>query len=752
MQLHPLTHVDQGTLLPVDDIVAQSLTQHLSKSWTNPRKRPSIPSNLFDNSQHDSTVSKLTDGAPHPQKRSRAIDWPLRSTDDSSTQPLNLRRANRMPPSPARKQIRVLRSRPSKFLEGSMNDRVSKKPPSIYTGEEDAMDRYHNPFSLDCADQDDGKLDYDAGIENTKPSGMYRFGKALVNAFNPVNVWQGINGIWKDKEGHNQPDKSILQDRKVKAERAYAELKKSGLQGTQPFSTRAASIDCSDVSGRRGQDRSSYSFMRDSSVDVDESHTSSIQRHGRPSYEGSEDFLIPPSFLVPRSAPSPQAEVNSGRKSSLSLSRPSFQSLKKVKSHMQIPSARRRAADVMPSSPKSKLGLGDVSGQGLRRQPSKKDIAKQKKLSRQVSDLEHKLEAARRELQLSRGHLPEVPKIPRLGRQPFKPGTLSSLPSESIMSSSMVIEQQGGLAGKASSPPKTRKEPATPRKSALKASIISSPQVTRQLSPSPIGTSTSSSGKKRKLIEDRFASESHKSTRISGDSDSDIGVMAKSGTHARKAQKIDTPSLSQDDADNSNQPLTKIPRAPHTSTPKTRVSGPPVPPLPTLLDPAKVDTKKILGMRSVRMDHLPFGSHLDDIVNLQKAYPSCSQKQIDQVLLSLSKVCQDAEQSATMQQRIVEQTGSVSPLRTSTLDNKLGPARLARVSSSPNRAHGNDLSIIEEAVTIDPTKDKNIPPLPISPIKTTQNLKIPNGLGAKNIDKPLPEIQKENYSWPEDVF
>ncbi|KAL9578170.1 MAG: hypothetical protein Q9212_005892 [Teloschistes hypoglaucus] len=749
LHLHPLTHTNQGTLLPVDDIVTQSLSQHLSKSWSNPRKRPSIPSDLFDIVQHDSTVSEVTNGPPHPQKRGRATEWPLRSTDESTPQPLNPRRANRVPSSPARKQFPRLRPRPSKFLEGSMNDRVSKKPPSIYTGEEDAMERYHNPFSSHGADQDDGKLDYDAGIENTKPSGMYRFGKALVKAFKPVNVWQGINGIWKDKEGQNQPDKTILQDRKIKAERAYAELKKSGFQGTQPFSTRAASIDCSEISGRTGLDQPSYSLPRGSSIDVDESHASSTLRGGRPSNAGSEDLLIPPPFRVPRPAPSPPSQVDGARKSSLSLSRPSFQSLKKVKSHIQLPASRRKASDVLPSSPKSKPGLGDVSGEGLRRQPSKKDIAKQKKLSRQVSDLEHKLEAARRELRLSRDQIPEVPKIPRSGRQPFKPGTLPSLPSESLMDSSRATEQQSGPAEKPSSPPKIRNASAAPMKSALKAPKMSSPQVSKQLKSNETSTATTSSAKKRKLIGGRVADESFESTRTSSDFDSDTGAAAKGSTHARKAQKIETPTVFQDVSPNSKQWPNKTPRASQISTPKTRS---PVPPLPTLLDAAKVDTEKLLGMRSVPMDHLPFGSHLDDIVNLQKAYPNCNQKQIDQFLLGFSRVRQDSEQSATILKHTVERSGSVSPLKTSKLDNNPGPTRAARMSSSPSKAHGNDLSTIEEAITVDPTNDKSIPPMPIISIKTSQNLKDSNGLKAKNIDKPLPEIQKENYAWPEDVF
>ncbi|KAL8690575.1 MAG: hypothetical protein Q9218_004009 [Villophora microphyllina] len=748
MQLYPLTNVYQSTHLPIDDIVTQSLTQHLSKSWSNPRKRPSIPSDLFDSAQNGSTLSEISNGAHHPQKRSRATEWPLTSTDESNAQPLNLRRANRVSQSPARKQSRVLRPRPSKFLEGSMNDRASKKPPSIYMGDDDdAMEPYHNQSS-----QDDDKVDYDAGIETIKPSGMYRFGRALVNAFNPVNVWQGINGIWKDKEGQNQPDKSLLQDRKVKAERAYAELKKNGFKGTQPFSTRAASIDSSDISRRRSQDQSSSSFIRDSGVDLDASHAPSDSKCVQPSNGGSEDLLIPRSSLEPRPVPSPQGQADGGRNSSLSLSRPSFQSLKKVKSHMQLPSARRKAADIVLSSPKIKLDLGNVNGQALRRQPSKKDIAKQKKLSKQVSDLEYRLEAARRELQLSRGQGPDVPKIPKSGRQPFKPGTLPSLPSESTMNAMQSTEQESEIGGKPPLVSKSRKETSTPRKSALKATTAKTPQATRQVGPNHNSTTPTSSGKKRKLSGGGAADRSYKPMGAISDSESDVGMVTRRMTRARKAHKVDEPLVLENVEAKSNQFLPQIPQGLHASMPRTGTSESSDVAPPASLDPAKIDTEKILAMRSVPMNHLPFGSHLDDIVNLQKALPNCNQKQIDQLLLSLSKVRQDSEQSAIIQRYVTQPSASVSPLKQSASDNKPFPTRTTRLSSSPNRAHGNELSTIEEAITVDPTRDKSIPPLPVSPVKTTQNLKNSNALRAKNIDKPLPEIQKENYSWPEDVF
>lgn len=74
---------------------------------------------------------------------------------------------------------------------------------------------------------------YDAGIESSKLSGMYRFGKAIASAFNP-SAWRGFNGIWKEKDKPAvDPGKALMDERQERAQKAYAELKKSGFKGTQ---------------------------------------------------------------------------------------------------------------------------------------------------------------------------------------------------------------------------------------------------------------------------------------------------------------------------------------------------------------------------------------------------------------------------------------------------------------------------------------------------------------------------------------
>ncbi|KAL8728231.1 MAG: hypothetical protein Q9166_005534 [cf. Caloplaca sp. 2 TL-2023] len=746
-----------------------------SKSRSNPKKRPST-SNLSGHpvaAQRGLVESNAANGADiYPQKKSRAADWPLRSTDESNNTVITHRRAHKPPRSPGQWHNHALRPRPSKFLEGSMNDRVSKKPPSIYLRDERVMEDYHDQASAHGFDSqastamDDDKNFYDAGIETAKPSGMYRFGKALASAFNPVNVWQGINGYWKIKEEKSHPDKTLLQERKIKAEQIYAEMKKDGFKGTRPFAYRGSSIDGSGFSERTSQDDSMKSSLHDSGVDFDEPYTLTMSSTKQPTPIGSEDVLIATSLLRSRRAASPIPEPEHGRKTSLTLPRPSFQGLKKVKSHIQLPSTKRKGADVpllfpgIPSEPRK--------GQTLNRQPSRKDLAKQRKLSKQVSDLESKLQVARRELEISRGQIPDVPKIPKSGRKPFKPGALPSLPSESLLKSTDVsVQAESDSEWKPSTSRKSREEKSTkvsfrpesdsewkpstarksheqtstPKKPAIKASTTKTPQSTgktKQLESAP-----TSSAKRRRSSSGRDRDKSYKPRQSTDNgSDSDWGVTAKTATRACKAQKTESSSAVDTEETKPQQP----PIGPHKGTrwptPTTQSTIPPVTTLVARFDPAKVDKEKLLAMRSVPKDNLPFGSHLDDIVNLQKEYPDCPQRQLDDYLSGLSKGPEKGSSPA-------------SPSKALRSEDLLARTRSPTCKNSPpSRLLTMDLSTIDEAITMDPSKDKSIPPLPRSPMKGTRNPQMSRiaSTGKKNVDKLLPNIQKEDYKWPEDVF
>ena len=205
-----------------NDAVSSS-TQALN-SWTNPRKRPRSydPAAQLENII-DEDIQQQDDNISDRQssKRMRVAERPLKIPDDATASDSRSRPAHRKSLSPRQKRNSSSSTRPSRFVEGSMNDKVSKRPPSLYTREEQAMEQYQS------ANMEDVDMVYDAGIESNKPGGMFRFGKAIASAFTSANVWQGFNGIWKEKEKDNQVklEKDAL---KAKAELKYAELKKNG--------------------------------------------------------------------------------------------------------------------------------------------------------------------------------------------------------------------------------------------------------------------------------------------------------------------------------------------------------------------------------------------------------------------------------------------------------------------------------------------------------------------------------------------
>ena len=310
-----------------------------------------------------------------------------------------------------------------------MNDKTSQRPPSLYTREEEAMEQY---LKTQGHGQDTTDISYDAGIETTKPSGMFRFGKALANAFKPFAAW---SGGWKEKEKETSisPEKTILQERQAKATEAYAELKKSGYKGTQAYIRQETKVI--PKAKMKNTDKQQVPRFRDSGIDMDDARAS-YEPNPNDQLIGLTEALLAPPPPQHRST-SPFSEVGSARKSSLHLRKPSLQGLKKVTSQIHLSPVKKQVeAPTIPSikvenMPETKA----TAGFGLQRQPSRKDIAKANRLSKKVSDLENKLETARRELELSMSTVPPVPDVPsHLGRKPFKPGALPSLSSERNMS------------------------------------------------------------------------------------------------------------------------------------------------------------------------------------------------------------------------------------------------------------------------------------------------------------------------------
>lgn len=566
------------------------------KGLANSRKRPHNASAYNANAGDDTHDSHEQDADEHvpSQKRSRVTDWPLKSPDPVTqiASPLTSRKRN------GKKN-----TRPSKFKEGSLGDKPSKLPPASYIGDEDVMERYMNR-DKEIVDMD---VEYDAGIETSKHSGMFRFGKAIANALNPTAVWQGINGMWKETKP--SVETNILDERQLKAVEAYVELKKNGYKGTQSTTTLSKAVETQKVSSTKKEDdqESRRSSFRDSAVDVDE-------YKARNSNESQADGSLKPPSIARRSV-SPFSDSSSRRKSVLHLRTPSFQSLRKVRSNVHLPSSKKK--DETPPVPPPAPGAPEAiqPGLGLTRQPSKKEIAKQFKLSKKVSDLEVKLTNARRELEHSRNDVPPVPDLPaRVVRKPFTPGNLPSLPSERLLMAHAANINNLQLT------PKTQPMPAnvvstrqgmTPQQAASwldvqpRAAIVDTTQEEDLAMWQAAKQSQSTRKPKRRLSQPK---REHSGQSPTGIKKRAPKVPSKTPTNSPQLIKDKLPALPSSSSSASTQPF----------------------------DPSQINPDRIKALRAIPNPHLPLGKSYDDLPNLRKRYPSASEAQLTEYIASFT--------------------------------------------------------------------------------------------------------------------
>ena len=630
--------------------------------------------------------------------------------------------------------------RPSKFLEGSMNDKVSQRPPGIYTGEDEAMERYVRGQEIDQNEMD---VTYDAGIDSAKPSGMFRFGKAIASAFNPVHIWQGVNGIWKEKE------KNVLQERQAKAAEAYAELKKSGYQGTQFGPVQPPSHDTPAILTQDTELTHRRSF-RDSGIDVD-SFRSSERKNSDQMTDSSDTLKVPQTRAANRSV-SPLSEASSARKSSMHFRRTSLQNLKKVKSHIRLPSAKIQgdAATPMPSTNAEDAANPTLSAPGLRTEPSKRDIAKQYRLSKKVSDLENKLETARRELEQSMANAPPVPNIPSLvGRKPFKPGTLATLPSERNMApENLQADEAGAQVAEDSGKDGSVLEedgPPVPQHTVTHGN--------RNLRP----TSKYSISTRRSCA--RFSADDQISQFQSTDEVAIVEAAKSSTSKRRVGQPRKYPesesSTTTKSAECAKDTLSILSQTPHKSPLRDDEEVPPLPSQPRIFDPVEVDQAKIIAMRSARNSGAPFASIPEDIHNLWEAFPEAKEDQLSDYIRSQPGFSKMTDPNATLHplrstSSFLGPPISASPMRTrSKRNSKRGISPPPPSLASAKKSHTDDDASWTAVEGGETTALAEINDQPKAPKKKYGH---PIEAGKYHKDKPLPNIQKEDYDWPEDVF
>ena len=724
------------------------------KGWSNPRKRPRShdPSAQLENTI-DEPLSRRVEKTNDLQssKRLRLDEWPLKDSDNAAESDSHSRPAHRISPSARQKKNTNLSKRPSRFMEGSMNDKVSKRPPSLYTRQEEAMEKYTS------ANMEDVDMDFDAGIEINKPSGVFRFGKAIASAFSSVNVWQGFNGVWKDKEKEFQvkPEKDAL---KAMAELKYAELKKSGYKGTQNAPARPGSQEVPAIKYEDTNDSRRSSF-RDSGVDVD-GYQSSSDLKDSDQFITATESLMPPSVVTAghRSA-SPFSDASSGRRSSIRFHKPSMEGLKKVKSQIHLPSIRKHTEDA-PMVPS--IVTDDAAGPRSRKESSK-DIAKQCKLSKRVSDLENKLEAARRELELSIQEAPPVPDLPaHIGRKRFVPGALPSLPSERLLTpqtrkdditdndknvqaadtvdpynTTASTDSKGDISGKHEA--KAEDEGAEAAKQALwnkrASDIAASNEAARQSKGSKVNTE----------IDDVLESDAAKGS-----------VSKGKGGIPRKSQEFKL-SGSRISSGVHQRPPKVYAKTPHDSPTESKDRVPPIPVNRTVFDPMKVDQAAIMTMRSISDSRAPFGKAWDDFKNLRKTNPDATEAQLQAYMTSLSTSKKVTDHTSVSHgdrpsSPFLGRPGSTSPMKTRARASRRGISPPPPSLSSAKKFHREIRE--EKSGTFPelkpPQADEEADALAMEePVKTYW--KAPE-VARASPDKPLPDAKTEEFEWDDDVF
>lgn len=344
-----------------------------------------------------------------------------------------------------------LLSRESKFQEGSLNDRPSQQPPSVFTRAprtdsgnleyvDELMADYHEGLPTPAKEPYNEGEDADElrpqDVTNTTAdqkvhdgSGIFRFGRSWASNFHPVALWNSLFKETKEELTHQNMLEAERKARlKTEAETKYAQMKHAGQLGLEAVTM--------------GNGNTGVSTPRDSGIAFE--NATSLEHQRATSFGTVLRTSVEDSTRDGSEMPEPPRTLR-GRLSRLALRKPSMASLtgtiKRPKSDFNLAASHREASS--STSPiKSEF---DWQGSVVKRSASKFDLKRQQRLSKKVSDLESKLQKARSELE---GALAEATPAPKLASRyerwtpvsslrskqtKFVPGALPTLPSERLL-------------------------------------------------------------------------------------------------------------------------------------------------------------------------------------------------------------------------------------------------------------------------------------------------------------------------------
>ncbi|EGD91460.2 hypothetical protein H112_01265 [Trichophyton rubrum D6] len=277
-------------------------------------------------------------------------------------------------------ELRDRQERQSRFLEGSMNDKVSTRPPSVFIGEEQEyllstyMDEHNGGKGVNGWQPTTGgrapatpSLQGKKGslssaktnktdASDAKSSGVFRFGKAIVSAINPMGVWGNVSEIWKghdsSSKGSGSREMPVDTPHAARIEKAYQEYKASAAYRSATPST------------------------------------APLHRYG---YSGEN--TASPQKLLPVQTPQPQLSHHPSASTQPSISK-------------ELPPTPLEWQGLPASTVSKRSSFQTVKGSrsflnlshSLRKEQSHKDLARENKLRKKVSNLEEKLLRYKREL------------------------------------------------------------------------------------------------------------------------------------------------------------------------------------------------------------------------------------------------------------------------------------------------------------------------------------------------------------------
>lgn len=325
----------------------------------------------------------------HCDKRQRSGSWLLAPLNSRCDQPRRRSSNEKLLSNQCSKAL----PRVSRFLEGSMHNRVSQKPPKPYLDFDENSVEDCQIFNQDSLPENSSTNQFESR------NSISKIRKSFSSTLN-----LGIKMFWpKDNDSKKNEENAklkLMNERQEKAENLYKEYKKNGFFGNHESRTLVRPL-CNHLVEK--ENSSPRSIKHDSGIELNEKRLTQVQVteiKSRKTLREAESekskrrgiiFLDPPKY--------PYHDIhNEGKYPSSNIATHSNNSLctpKPPRIKTSLINIRKAFTGV--------TSLPTQDDNFPRNSPTRKDFQKQQKLVKRVSNLEIKLSLARRQLAMASG-------------------------------------------------------------------------------------------------------------------------------------------------------------------------------------------------------------------------------------------------------------------------------------------------------------------------------------------------------------